>query len=171
MINKIHQKGAETVEFAMICLLLFALVFAIIEFGRTLFVWNALAEATRRAARMAVVCPYLSPFPAQVAIFNVDWLNGTLGTSPIIPGLTPAMITVSYWDKAGNPATDATSTNSVQVSINGYTNNLFIPQFIPTWIWGQTITAPSFTTTLHSESLGAVPTIPPAAPGPTACNF
>lgn len=165
MINKHYQKGAETVEFAMICLLLFALVFAIIEFGRTLFVWNALAEATRRAARMAVVCPYLSPFPAQVAIFNVDWLNGTLGTSPIIPGLTPAMIRVSYWDNAGNPATDATSTNSVQVTITGYSNTLLIP------LWGGPLAAPSFKTTLYSESLGAVPTTPPAADEPTACNF
>lgn len=165
MINKNHQKGAETVEFAMICLLLFALVFAIIEFGRTLFVWNALAEATRRAARMAVVCPYLSPFPAQVAIFNVDWLNGTLGTSPIIPGLTPAMITVSYLDNAGVVTTNQTLINSVQVTITGYNNTLFIP------LWGATLPAPSFKTTLYSESLGAVPTTPPVADEPTACNF
>lgn len=163
MINKHHQKGAETVEFAMICLLLFALVFAIIEFGRALFVWNALTEATRRGARMAVVCPYQSPIPKQVAIYDV--IAGSLGTSPIIAGLTPAMINVSYLDGTGVATADQTLINFVQVTITGYTHTLIIP------LWSRTLTIPSFTTTLYSESLGAIPTIPPAAPEPTACNF
>ena len=94
MINKHKQKGAETVEFAMIALLFFAVLFAIIEFSRALFVWNALTEATRRGARMAVICPYESEIPAQVAIFDV--IAGSLGTSPIIAGLTPDMVSVRY---------------------------------------------------------------------------
>jgi Flp pilus assembly protein TadG len=163
MINKYHQKGAETVEFAMLALLFFAIIFAIIEFGRALFVWNALTEATRRGARMAVICPYQSPIPAQVAIFDV--IAGSLGTSAIISGLTPAMVNVSYFDATGVITADQTLINSVQVTIVGYSHTLIIP------LWGSTILAPPFTTTLYSESLGAVPTIPPAVAAPTACNF
>ena len=160
MINKHHQKGAETVEFAMICLLLFALVFAVIEFGRALFVWNALTEATRRGARMAVICPYQSPIPTQVAIFDV--IDGSLSTSPIVADLTPAMVNVSYLDKTGIATADQTLINFVQVTISGYTHTLIIP------LWSRTLTTPSFTTTLYSESLGAIPAVAATTP---ACNF
>ena len=163
MINKPKQKGAETVEFAMIAVLLFAVLFAIIEIGRALFVWNALAEATRRGARMAVVCPYQSPVPAQVAIFDV--IGGALGTSPIINGLTPAMVSVRYLNLAGAVETDQTLIKFAQVSITGYTHALFIP------LWGSSFTAPAFTTTLPTESLGAVPTYPPASSAVPTCNF
>ena len=172
MINKHYQKGTETVEFAIIGLLFFAILFAIIEFGRALFVWNALTEATRRGARMAVICPYQSPIPKQVAIYDV--IAGSLGTSPIIAGLTPEMINVRYLDETGVATADQTLINFVQVSIDvspdaGYQHRLIIP------LWGRPITfspaTVAFTTTLYSESLGAVPTIPPATPEPTACNF
>jgi Flp pilus assembly protein TadG len=163
MINKHYQKGAETVEFAIIALLFFAIIFAIIEFGRALFVWNALTEATRRGARMAVVCPYQSPIPKQVAIYDV--IAGSLGTSPIIADLTPAMINVSYLDETGIATANQKLIKFVQVTLSGYTHTLIIP------FWGSTKMAPPFTTTLSSESLGAVPTIPAAATTPTACNF
>lgn len=163
MISKHRQKGAETVEFAMIAVLFFAILFAIIEFSRALFVWNALAEATRRGARMAVICPYQSPIPKQVAIFDV--IAGSLGTSPIIAGLTPAMVKVSYLNQAGGVEADQTLIKFAQVTITGYTHTLLIP------IWGRSLTAPAFATTLPSESLGAVPTYPPAAAATPACNF
>lgn len=164
MINKHHQKGAETVEFAIIALLFFAIIFAIIEFSRALFVWNALTEATRRGARMAVVCPYQSPIPKQVAIYDV--IAGSLGTSPIIAGLTPEMINVRYLDETGVATANQTLINFVQVTLSGYTHMLIVP------LWSSPLTTiPPFTTTLSSESLGAIPTIPPAAPESTACNF
>lgn len=164
MINKHKQKGAETVEFAMIALLFFAVLFAIIEFSRALFVWNALTEATRRGARMAVICPYQSTIPAQVAIFDV--IDGSLGTSPIINGLTPEMVTVSYYrDDGVTPTADQTLIKFAQVSITDYPHTLMIP------LWGSSITAPAFTTTLPTESLGAVPTYPGETKIAPACNF
>lgn len=144
------QKGAETVEFAMIALLFFAVTFTIIEFGRALFVWNALAEATRRGARMAAVCPVGSNAPIQVALFGDK--AGTLSASPIIPGLTSSMISITY------------PINAVQVSIVGYSHTLIIP------LWGGSLTAPSFTTTLPQESMGAVPTYTSPSPA-SSCNF
>lgn len=163
MINRHKQKGAETVEFAMIALLFFAVLFAVIEFSRALFVWNALTEATRRGARMAAICPYQSTVPAQVAIFDV--VSGSLGTSPVIGGLTPAMVNVRYLNQAGAAETNQTLIRFVEVSITGYSYRFIIP------LWGRTVTVPPFTTTLSSESLGAVPTYPGAPVMAPACNF
>ncbi len=156
MINKHKQKGTETVEFAMIALLFFVVLFAIIEFSRALFVWNALTEATRRGARMAVICPVGSLIPKQVAMFGDK--GGSLATSQIINGLTPAMVAVSYSDASASPT-------FVQVSITGYSHTLMIP------LWGRSITAPAFITTLPAESLGAVPTYPGETASPTRCDF
>jgi Flp pilus assembly protein TadG len=52
MINKHYQKGAETVEFAIIALLFFAIIFAIIEFGRALFVWGVMVSGTSFGKRL-----------------------------------------------------------------------------------------------------------------------
>ncbi len=51
------QRGAAMVEFALIALLFFIILFGIIEFGRAFFTYNTLVEATRRGARVAAVCP------------------------------------------------------------------------------------------------------------------
>jgi hypothetical protein len=162
--KSIHkQKGAETVEFAMIALLFFALLFAVIEFSRALFVWNALTEATRRGARMAVICPYQSTIPKQVAIFDV--IAGSLGSSPIIAGLTPDMVNVRYLNEAGAVEADQSLIRFAEVTITGYVHTLLIP------LWGSSFAAPEFKTTLPAESLGVVPTYqgdPPIAP---RCDF
>jgi len=167
MINKHKQKGAETVEFAMIALLFFAILFAIIEFSRALFVWNALTEATRRGARMAVICPVGSGVPKQVAIFGDK--AGSLTTSPIIIGLTPDMVTVSYFyiNPAGvkTATVDPTLIKFTEVKIAGYTHTLLIP------LWGRSVPAPEFKTTLNSESLGAVPTYPGNPVSAPGCTF
>lgn len=51
-----RQRGAAAVEFALIALIFFVLLFGIMEFGRGLFVWNSVQEVTRYVAREAVVC-------------------------------------------------------------------------------------------------------------------
>ena len=50
-----RQCGVAAVEFAIIAMLLFTLLFGIVEFGRLLYVFNSVQEVTRRAAREAVV--------------------------------------------------------------------------------------------------------------------
>lgn len=50
-----RQHGVAAVEFAIIGMLLFTLLFGIIEFGRMFYVFNTVQEVTRRAAREAVV--------------------------------------------------------------------------------------------------------------------
>ncbi len=115
---------------------------------------------------MAVICPYQSPIPAQVAIFDV--IGGYLGTSPIISGLTTDMVNVRYLNAAGADETDQTLIKFTQVSITGYQHQFLIPLF--------SVVQPdpldhAFPATLPAESLGAVPTYPPAGPAAPACNF
>jgi Flp pilus assembly protein TadG len=55
---KLHSKrreGATTVEFAMVAMLLFMMLFGIFEYGRFLFVHHTANNAARDAARFAVV--------------------------------------------------------------------------------------------------------------------
>ena len=75
-------------------------------------------------------------FQQQVAIFDV--IGGSLGTSPIIAGLTPDMVSVRYLNEAGSvyDTADQTLIKFAEVSITGYTHTLIIP------LWGGPLTAP-----------------------------
>ena len=46
-----RQQGAAAVEFALVALLFFTLLFGILEFGRMLYLYNTVQEVSRRAAR------------------------------------------------------------------------------------------------------------------------
>lgn len=140
------QKGTTTVEMAIVGLVVLIAIFGMIELGRALFVVNTLTEATRRGARMAVVCPVVDPKPASVAIMA----NGS-GTS-VISGLTTSNVQVQYLDSSGNvianPTANFSSISYVSVSIVGFSLPLIIPTLMPT------LSLNGFQTTLPRESLG-----------------
>src|SRR5688500_14359884 len=121
-----YQQGLTTVEFAIVGAVFFMVLFGVIEFGRALFVANALVESTRRGARTAAICPVGSPRPAQVAI-----MADSDGVSQIASDLTTANIVVSYLDQNGavlaNPGASYTSIQYVQVRVVGYQLQLMIP--------------------------------------------
>jgi Flp pilus assembly protein TadG len=146
-----RQHGVTTVEFAIVGAVFFMVLFGVIEFGRALFVANALSESTRRGARVATICPVGDPRPAQVAIFA-----GADGRSLIAPDLTTANVVVSYLNTAGaavaNPGVNLAAIRYVRVSITGYTQELLIPFVMPQFLM------PAFTATLPIESLGYSPT-------------
>lgn len=52
---KARQRGASAVEFGIIAVLFFTLLFGIIEFGRIFYLYNTVQEVTRCAARQAAV--------------------------------------------------------------------------------------------------------------------
>lgn len=145
------QRGITCVEFAIVAAVLFMIIFGVIEFGRALFVANALSEGTRRGARVAAVCPVGDPRPAQVAI-----LADANGASGIATNLTTANIAVAYLNQAGAPLADPmanyTQIQYVQVRVVGYTMQLLIPFVLPEFLM------PAFTATLPRESLGYSPT-------------
>ncbi|HKS54590.1 MAG TPA: TadE/TadG family type IV pilus assembly protein [Steroidobacteraceae bacterium] len=145
------QSGTTTVEFAIIASVMFMILFAVIEFGRVMFVANALAESTRRGARLAAVCPVGDPMPARAAI-----LADTNGVSAIARDLTTGNVSIAYLDVNGapvaNPAANLAQIRYVRTSIVNYTQRLFIPLVMPSFLM------PSFAATLPAESLGYGPT-------------
>ena len=146
-----NQTGTATVEFAIIASVMFMVLFAVIEFGRVMFVMNALDESTRRGARLAAVCPVGDPVPAQAAI-----LAGNDGVSVIAPDLTAANVAIAYLDVNGapvaNPALNLAAIRYVRTSIVGYRQRMLIPFIMPSFLM------PSFAATLPAESLGYGPT-------------
>lgn len=53
--GKLRRLGAAAVEFAIVAPIFFFLVFGIIEFGRVMLVKNVITNASRDAARVAVI--------------------------------------------------------------------------------------------------------------------
>lgn len=148
------QKGVYTVEFAIAGAVFFLVLFGVIEIGRALFVWNTIAEATRRGARVAAVCdPTNNTIAGEVAVFNAP---GGGSVSPVLNGLTTGNVSVQYLDAGGTPGAVGAAIDYVRVSITGYTHNLIIP-FLPASVTN--LTVPPFTTTLPAESLGYNPDI------------
>lgn len=154
------QRGAALVEFAIIALLFFIILFGIIEFGRAWFTYNTLVEATRRGARVAAVCPATTSgitMVKQVTIFNPP--TGTSSSSQGLLGLAESDVTVNYLDSTATPITitqplaDSSATYNniafVQVQIaSSFTQTLIIPGFM------RTFSVPPIITTLPAESLG-----------------
>ncbi|HJY38017.1 MAG TPA: TadE/TadG family type IV pilus assembly protein [Steroidobacteraceae bacterium] len=145
------QTGTAIVEFAIIASVMLMILFGVIEFGRVMFVGNALAESTRRGARLAAVCPVGDPMPAQAAV-----LAGADGVSLIDADLTVANVSIAYLDVNGapvaNPAVNLAAIRYVRTSIVDYQQQMLIPFIMPSFLM------PSFVATLPAESLGYGPT-------------
>jgi len=133
------QRGSVTVEFAVAGLLLLMLLLAVIESGRAIFIWNSAAEITRRAARLAVVCP-----AADSAITTLA-LRGSRG----LPGLAPTHLQFRYLSLGGGEV-GAAAAAFVQVVLRDYRVALLFP-------YGYHYTLPPLRTTLPVESLGYLP--------------
>jgi TadE-like protein len=144
---KQRERGLTSVEFAFVAATLVTLLFAVIEFGRLLFTYAALAEGMRRAARVAAVCPIGSP-----AIVRAATRFGSEGRRSGLPDFNAGNVQVQYLDVNGNPTAVYSAINYVQVQVVGYEIPLAIP-----FIW-PTVTAPGFAVTLPRESLGVSPT-------------
>ena len=129
------------VEFSIAAVVFLTAMFAVIEFGRALWVHNALADGARRGARYASLH---SANDIEMVRNVVVYGDEDGGTQPLIPNLTPGNVSVNYSNYAVNGGT-------VTVSITEYQFQFVIP------IVGTTITMPSYSTTLTGESIGFVP--------------
>ena len=185
IVAKKKQRGAETLEFVVIFGMFMALVITVFEFARALYTWNALTEATRRGARIAVVCPVpkdgdYSAVIKNAAIFDNTYTNTKVNKSPILNGLNPDHIDIRYIkvtvDATGNEiitTADATTVAKdikfVEVSIVSDDNSTNLDKYtfesiIPFKLFNssndnhKSISSPVFKTTLPMESKGAVPT-------------
>jgi hypothetical protein len=147
--NPGKQRGIAVVEFAVVGAVGIMIIFAVLEIARAVFVYNALAEATRRGARMAVVCPINDPAIAQVATFNA---SGAGNTSPFVYQLDTTDFVLEYLDRTGAIIGDTGANfrliRYIQVRVVNFQHELLIP------FANATFTMPEFSTTLPRESLG-----------------
>lgn len=95
--SKHKQHGVSAIEFALVAVILLALLFGIVEFGRLLFSINSAQEITRRAARAQVV----KWVTAQAAVRNTAVLRpGSTGTVhfPGSPDITSAHVGLRFYN-------------------------------------------------------------------------
>lgn len=146
------MRGVYVVEFAIIGLLLFTLLFGVLEFGRLYFTVNTLSEAARRGARLAAVCDIQDPVILRRAIFNTA---DDAGQSVLVGNLDTADLNLSYLDVfgavVGSPASASGGFQNiryVRLRIENFPFNFLIPGF------NGLLTLPAFQSIVPRESLG-----------------
>jgi Flp pilus assembly protein TadG len=137
------EQGQVIVEFALVGLVFFFIVFGIMEFSRALYTYNTLVQSTRAAARWAVVNGVSGNSVQNVAVYG----NPAGSGAPLLTGLTTSNISVSIADLERD-SKNVAITQKVSVSITGYQFQFVVP-FIPD------ITIPALETSLYTESMGA----------------
>jgi Flp pilus assembly protein TadG len=136
-----NERGATLVEFAIGVTVFVMAMFAVMEFGRALWVHNALTDAARRGARYAA----LHTAADSAKVQNVVVYGNEDGTGqPLVNDLTTGQIDVDYNNFGLNDGT-------VTVSITDYEFQFVIP------IVGTKIAMPNYSTTLTAESAGLIP--------------
>ena len=135
------ERGSTLVEFAIGATLFLTVMFAVIEFGRALWVHNALSDAARRGARYAVIHTAADAAAVKNVVVYGDPAGGT---NPLVDNLTTANVNVTY---SGFGLSGGTAT----VSISNYQFQFVVP------IVSTSIQMPSYSTTLTAESAGLIP--------------
>ncbi|KQZ25948.1 TadE/TadG family type IV pilus assembly protein [Duganella sp. Root1480D1] len=90
-----RQRGSATVEFGMVCLVFMPLLFAMFEYGRLLFLWNALPEVTQRAARAAAITDF-SNSAAMQALRQAALFRDDDSALPLAPNVSSANLRIEY---------------------------------------------------------------------------
>jgi Flp pilus assembly protein TadG len=136
-----NERGSTLVEFAIGVTIFVTAMFAVMEFGRALWVHNALTDAARRGARYAT----LHTQADSASVKNVVVYGNPEGSGqPMLNNLNTGIVNVDYNNFGLNDGT-------VSVSIDEYQFQFVIP------IFGTSITMPSYKTTLTAESAGLLP--------------
>ena len=138
------ERGATLVEFAIGATVFLTVMFAIVEFGRLLYVHNALSDAARRGARYAVV-------NTQADVENVKLMAvyGTTagGAQPLVDHLATDNVLVTY---SLPPNEFGVNKGTVAVEIQNYDFIFSIP------LVGATVRMPKYKTTLTGENAGVI---------------
>jgi hypothetical protein len=133
--SPVRQRGAVAVEFALIAMAFFTLLIGITAFGHWLWTLEAVTDATRTAARMAVVCD-----------INDGAIKAAIQKRVPHLGLSSAQIALEYLPAGCNQGT----CRIVRVSLSGATYSPWLA------IAPGTFAIPPFTTSLPRESLESV---------------
>ncbi len=144
-ISRKRERGTTLVEFAIGATVFFTVMFAIVEFGRMLYVHNALSDAARRGARYAVINTEANKENVKLMAVYGNTSGGT--QQPLVDHLTTDNVLVTY-STAPNPF--GVNKGTVTVQIQNYDFNFSIP------LIGSTIRMPKYSTTLTGENAGIV---------------
>jgi Flp pilus assembly protein TadG len=139
--SKQRERGSTLLEFAIGATVFLTVMFAVVEFGRALWIHNALSDAARRGARYAVVHPSSDIDAVKNVVVYGDPAGGT---SPMVDNLTPANVNVVY---SGFGLNGGTAT----VSISNYSFQFVVPMV------STSIPMPDYSSTLTAESAGLIP--------------
>ena len=130
-----RQQGMTIIEFSIAASVFFLMLFAVMEFSRLMYTFHLIQEATRSAARVAIISAEGNTrAPLKEA-------------QRFLPKLCAKQLDIQHNKIEGEDS--ITSTNVVTVTIKNYKIDLAIPS-----LNGISITAPNFSTTQIAESLG-----------------
>ena len=139
--SKKNERGSTLVEFAIGATVFLSAMFGVLEFGRALWVHNALADAARRGARYAVINSQDEGKVKNMVVYGSPGGGG----KPLVDNLGVGNVIVDYSNFEMNRGT-------VSVTIENYQFQFVLP------FLGTSITMPGYTTTLTGESAGRTPT-------------
>src|SRR5262245_59243293 len=128
--KRFGERGASLLEFAIAASVFLTAMFAVLEFGRVLWLHNAITDAARRGARYAVLHSKTSGDSVKNVVVYGDPAGGT---DPVIEGLTEENVNVVY------SSDYSVSQGTVSVSITNYQVQLNLP------LLGTSIPMPSYT--------------------------
>jgi len=118
------QRGVALVELAFVLPVLLVMTFIVTEFGRAIYQYNTLTKSVRDAARyLTIQTPNTNIAQAQnLVVYGTT----TAGTTPLVRGLSTAMVSVSWLPPVGtNPPI-----SPVTVQVTGYAfNSLMLSAF------------------------------------------
>ncbi len=110
------QTGVALVEFALIMPLLLLLTFITTEFGRALFQYNILTKSVRDSARYLSAQSPNDTTKYAKAKNLVVYGNPAGSGSPLVIGLTTALVPNPVWQTAGTGPV----INTVTIRVTGY---------------------------------------------------
>jgi hypothetical protein len=114
-----RQRGVASVEFALIAIVFFSLLFGVIEFGRLLFSINSVQEVTRRAAREQTV-RWLT---ASTAVQREAVLHpGGDGYFPGIPDVSNAKVKLDFFNTYSDAVSGTNPIGGVSDPLENFNN-------------------------------------------------
>ena len=115
--RKKRQRGSQTIEGGLVCLILFGLILLVLDLSLSIFIKSTLTTAARDGVRFAVtgqLLPgdtYLNDSIAKVV------QNSSIG---FLSNANACLVSVTYYDASGQVTTNPTAGSVVQVSVQGY---------------------------------------------------
>lgn len=90
-----RQDGHTAVEFALIAIAFFTIIFGIIELARMIFIFNAVQDVTRRAATAAASTSFSDVAKLSKVRQNAIYRTSS-GSLPLSPEITDAAVRIDY---------------------------------------------------------------------------